>query len=264
MDEYIWLDIVCINQNSKNIKEDLEILPIVYENSKNHFILTCKCFERSWCIFEIMIFNQKSKFLSSSKVLSKKPKSLFLLSNGDFQNLLDFYCAQENISLKKRNTLKNLDIENNDNFEEICNKMKELLSVLNNFHKKEKEQNKIIIENFNKNVKKISFVNSQCYYSNDKTEIEKNIIKLCSIEEFDLFLQQIFTDKLNKFIKRITRTNEVIKGIVIGSSAAIGVTLLSGGTLIGPAIGGVIGPTIGVGIGAVRNINKEIYKTKEI
>lgn len=258
MDEYIWIDIVCIDQNSKNIVEDLKMLPLVYKNSQNHFILTCKCFERAWCTYEIMIYNQTIKFLSLSKKLTKRPKSFFLLSNEDFQKLLDLYCAKENISLEKRNTLKDLNIEK-EYFEEICNKMKKLSSFRNNFHLRDKKINKKIIEEFNNNIKQISFLLSKCYNEKDKTEIEKSILNLCSLNDFDLFLQHLFVDKLDKFLTRITKTDTIIKSIVVGTISST-VTL----TLLGSPLLGAIGPVIGTAIGASYSINKKINKTKEI
>ena len=47
---YFWLDIICINQNSKNIIEDLKNLEPIYCKCVNHFVIGYKTLNRGWCM----------------------------------------------------------------------------------------------------------------------------------------------------------------------------------------------------------------------
>jgi hypothetical protein len=53
--DYFWLDIVCIDQNNINIKDDLKNLEPIYSNAINHFVIGFQSFNRGWCQFEISV-----------------------------------------------------------------------------------------------------------------------------------------------------------------------------------------------------------------
>ncbi len=55
---YLWIDIVNINQNAKNIVEELHVLPYIYKGCTKHVISISECFTRGWCLFEIAVHNQ--------------------------------------------------------------------------------------------------------------------------------------------------------------------------------------------------------------
>jgi len=51
----LWIDIVCIDQNSRYLKHELEKLPLVYSSAKQHFVMGMDTFTRGWCQFELAI-----------------------------------------------------------------------------------------------------------------------------------------------------------------------------------------------------------------
>lgn len=62
---YVWLDIFQINQFSKNLSSELEIIKIVYSKCKYHFILNTDSIFRGWCLYEIYLHNLEKKILKS-------------------------------------------------------------------------------------------------------------------------------------------------------------------------------------------------------
>ena len=55
---FVWLDIVNVNQNSRDIVAELSILPEIYGSASRHVIAGFDCFSRGWCLFEIAMRNQ--------------------------------------------------------------------------------------------------------------------------------------------------------------------------------------------------------------
>ncbi len=51
-ENYVWLDIVNINQNSRNLSEELTIVPTVYTTAEYHILISKENLRRGWCFFE--------------------------------------------------------------------------------------------------------------------------------------------------------------------------------------------------------------------
>jgi hypothetical protein len=55
-DASVWLDVICVNQNAKDIIAELSISDIVYKQAKFHFVLdTPVSLKRTWCLYEIAL-----------------------------------------------------------------------------------------------------------------------------------------------------------------------------------------------------------------
>ena len=54
-DGHIWLDIININQNARNINKELDIIPTVYKNAQKHIMISRSDLTRGWCYFEYAI-----------------------------------------------------------------------------------------------------------------------------------------------------------------------------------------------------------------
>ncbi|NAS13295.1 hypothetical protein [Poritiphilus flavus] len=55
----IWVDFLFIDQGSRDIPEELKVLPQLLRNVDAHFVLGSTPLERAWCCYEIALFNQK-------------------------------------------------------------------------------------------------------------------------------------------------------------------------------------------------------------
>eukprot|EP00128_Syssomonas_multiformis_P005808 Colp12_sorted_trinity150504_noHs@28603 len=53
--EFVWLDIININQNSRHIGLDLACLPLIYQSAKFHIVSSLIAYERGWCCYEIAV-----------------------------------------------------------------------------------------------------------------------------------------------------------------------------------------------------------------
>ncbi len=62
--DYVWLDIININQNSKDIVKELEILPKIYKHDTHKIINIHNAIRRGWCCYEIAVHNANTKKLS--------------------------------------------------------------------------------------------------------------------------------------------------------------------------------------------------------
>lgn len=80
--DYLWIDIVNINQNAKDVNAELSILPSIYKNFDRHFIISFESFFRGWCLFEICTANEDEFFF----------KSELTTYDGDY-NLSTFFTA---------------------------------------------------------------------------------------------------------------------------------------------------------------------------
>ena len=69
--DYIWLDIININQNSKDIVQELKILPTIYRHPLHKIVNIGTAIQRGWCCYEIAIHNaadsNKKSFLAFSR-----------------------------------------------------------------------------------------------------------------------------------------------------------------------------------------------------
>ncbi len=59
--DFIWLDIININQNSKDILQELQILPAIYKHENHKVINLGAALQRGWCCFEIAVHNADVK-----------------------------------------------------------------------------------------------------------------------------------------------------------------------------------------------------------
>lgn len=64
-EDYVWLDIVNINQNSKDIVADLSILPKIYKEFDRHYVFSFESFYRGWCLLEICVANEEAPYFVS-------------------------------------------------------------------------------------------------------------------------------------------------------------------------------------------------------
>ena len=82
--QYIWLDIININQNARNITAELEIVPIVYTTANNHAFISRSDLIRGWCYFE---------YLLRTSVFSNNLYTFFIERKSELRQ--DFYFLEE-------------------------------------------------------------------------------------------------------------------------------------------------------------------------
>eukprot|EP00613_Pedinella_sp_CCMP2098_P057619 CAMPEP_0171853810 /NCGR_PEP_ID=MMETSP0992-20121227/22490_1 /TAXON_ID=483369 /ORGANISM="non described non described, Strain CCMP2098" /LENGTH=414 /DNA_ID=CAMNT_0012474275 /DNA_START=35 /DNA_END=1275 /DNA_ORIENTATION=+ len=52
----VWLDVLCVNQNAKDILAELSISEVVYREARRHFVLdTPVALKRTWCLYELLL-----------------------------------------------------------------------------------------------------------------------------------------------------------------------------------------------------------------
>ena len=61
-DPLIWLDIFCINQNARDITQELRICDVVYGKAEVHAVLeTQVTMQRTWCLHEVLLRSEAGK-----------------------------------------------------------------------------------------------------------------------------------------------------------------------------------------------------------
>ena len=55
----IWIDFAFIDQSARDMREELIILPRLLQEASVHFVLGTQPLMRSWCCYEIALFNQR-------------------------------------------------------------------------------------------------------------------------------------------------------------------------------------------------------------
>jgi hypothetical protein len=55
---HFWVDFMFINQSARDIREELKVLPRLLEGARAHFALGSLPLTRSWCCYELALFNQ--------------------------------------------------------------------------------------------------------------------------------------------------------------------------------------------------------------
>lgn len=55
----LWVDFMFIDQSARDIREELDVLPQVLQSASTHFVLGNQPLMRSWCCYEIALFNQR-------------------------------------------------------------------------------------------------------------------------------------------------------------------------------------------------------------
>jgi hypothetical protein len=53
-----WVDFVFIDQSARDIQRELDVLPTLLNGAKAHFVVGQRPLTRSWCCYEIALFNQ--------------------------------------------------------------------------------------------------------------------------------------------------------------------------------------------------------------
>jgi len=53
-----WVDFIFIDQTARDIRRELDVLPTLLTATKAHFVLGAQPLTRSWCCYEIALFNQ--------------------------------------------------------------------------------------------------------------------------------------------------------------------------------------------------------------
>jgi hypothetical protein len=54
----LWIDFMFIDQSARDLREELEVLPRLLQTASTHFVLGGQSLLRSWCCYEIALFNQ--------------------------------------------------------------------------------------------------------------------------------------------------------------------------------------------------------------
>jgi hypothetical protein len=55
----LWVDFMFIDQSARDLREELEVLPQLLRNATAHFVLGTEPLMRSWCCYEISLYNQE-------------------------------------------------------------------------------------------------------------------------------------------------------------------------------------------------------------
>ena len=56
----LWVDFMFIDQSARDIRQELDALPLLLEGARAHFVLGQLPLTRAWCCYEIALFNQHS------------------------------------------------------------------------------------------------------------------------------------------------------------------------------------------------------------
>jgi hypothetical protein len=62
-----WIDFLFIDQNSRDITRELDVLPSLLETSDVHIVLGDRPMTRAWCCYEIALFNRHCAGASSER-----------------------------------------------------------------------------------------------------------------------------------------------------------------------------------------------------
>ncbi len=222
---YFWLDIVCINQQKKSIRESLKLVPLVYQQSSRHFILTTDSFQRGWCLLEIAVVNAPKEGEPSAHEGDAEStdnrggmRSELILSHNDL-NLIGqyFLCsyncfgsrtgAQFTISEGTTDATNTSDQERNlaverRTFDEICAEIAPVLGQSAPTCVMSKDYGMISRE-LNYFLSSISLATSLCSRKDDKKMIESRIAKLYPEEgKFDILVRKLFVFAGNRYIDR--------------------------------------------------------------
>lgn len=54
----LWVDFIFIDQGARDIRSELDVLPLLLKEAKAHFVLGDQPLTRAWCCYEIALFNQ--------------------------------------------------------------------------------------------------------------------------------------------------------------------------------------------------------------
>jgi hypothetical protein len=63
-----WVDFVFIDQNARDIRRELDVLPAILDGAKAHFVLGERPLTRSWCCYEIALFNKRCATATATEV----------------------------------------------------------------------------------------------------------------------------------------------------------------------------------------------------
>jgi hypothetical protein len=55
----LWLDFVFIDQDARDIRAELDVLPVLLDSTHCHFVLGPEPLRRAWCCYEIALFNRR-------------------------------------------------------------------------------------------------------------------------------------------------------------------------------------------------------------
>jgi hypothetical protein len=55
----LWVDFVFIDQGARDIRRELDVLPLLLNGAQAHFVLGEQPLSRAWCCYEIALFNQR-------------------------------------------------------------------------------------------------------------------------------------------------------------------------------------------------------------
>jgi hypothetical protein len=58
-DPTLWIDFVFIDQSARDIRTELAIMPDLIDSSKLHFALSHTALTRSWCCYELALYNKR-------------------------------------------------------------------------------------------------------------------------------------------------------------------------------------------------------------
>jgi hypothetical protein len=64
-----WLDFVFLDQSARDLRSELSVLPAIIAASDVHYVISPRALTRSWCCYELALFN--SKFTESGSDLSE-------------------------------------------------------------------------------------------------------------------------------------------------------------------------------------------------
>jgi len=55
----LWVDFMFIDQGARDIRQELDVLPLLLNGARAHFVLGKQPLTRAWCCYEIALFNQR-------------------------------------------------------------------------------------------------------------------------------------------------------------------------------------------------------------
>jgi hypothetical protein len=96
----MWLDIVNLNQNAKDITAELSIIPMIYKENDRHRIFSLECFFRGWCLLEICTANEDNFSFMSELITEDGDYNLIFNSNKIVDSHSDRDFIAENVDFK--------------------------------------------------------------------------------------------------------------------------------------------------------------------
>lgn len=55
----LWVDFMFIDQSARDIRRELDVLPLLLNGAQAHFVLGDRPLTRAWCCYEIALFNER-------------------------------------------------------------------------------------------------------------------------------------------------------------------------------------------------------------